>query len=386
MTPRFIYAPGLLPNEPLAVVSTMGLAEPVAEIVRWLGGGRYVRAAEITDGETPDFITRVVAVDAAAAAISHPDFVMPVPAGAAMSWWDFAAHAVCVGRKQWGIDARNHCRKYFADGVHPLFGNKIEEFIPLFSKHARNIGLVRDALADEESRRAYNAIIGLDFECLLEQCLNRMFHVVEYFEGLRFLPDSRVLSLGIHGGWDVPLLLCCPHESVDLVDPMGADYLTMYAAKFIEAWPRKPNGHRVAVDSYTGTAYLPVAVDGQAIGFANGEKMEHEERSLPCTNFDDFVSINGEFDIIKMDTEGAEERILWGGLASLRKMRPQLAISMYHKPNHYWDLPLWVMRNLPRYRLYIRCYSFTTVETTLYAIPEEVELADGLASPQPLLA
>lgn len=71
---------------------------------------------------------------------------------------------------------------------------------------------------------------------------------------------------------------------------------------------------------------------------------------------------------IKMDIEGAELIALHGAANIIKKYKPKLAISVYHRPNHLVDIPLYLKTLIPDYKLYIRHYSIYPQETILYAI------------------
>jgi len=71
--------------------------------------------------------------------------------------------------------------------------------------------------------------------------------------------------------------------------------------------------------------------------------------------------------LIKMDIEGAELAALEGAIQVLRRDRPGLAISVYHKPADLWELPLWIADLGLDYRLYLRSHAYCGFETVLYA-------------------
>jgi len=73
---------------------------------------------------------------------------------------------------------------------------------------------------------------------------------------------------------------------------------------------------------------------------------------------------------ISMDIEGAEPEALLGAEEMIRKYRPDLAICVYHAPNHLWDIPLYLHGLGLGYRFYLRNYTSFTIETVLYATIE----------------
>jgi len=81
--------------------------------------------------------------------------------------------------------------------------------------------------------------------------------------------------------------------------------------------------------------------------------------------------LNGdEATFIKMDIEGTELKALMGAEKTIKKYKPKLAISIYHKPSDIVEIPLYINSLVPNYKFYIRHYSMYIYETVLYAIPE----------------
>lgn len=74
---------------------------------------------------------------------------------------------------------------------------------------------------------------------------------------------------------------------------------------------------------------------------------------------------------MKLDVEGAEPAVIDGMTATLARHRPQLAISIYHWPEHMWELPLRLAAMLDDYDFHVRHYSYGRWECILYAVPRE---------------
>ena len=70
---------------------------------------------------------------------------------------------------------------------------------------------------------------------------------------------------------------------------------------------------------------------------------------------------------IKMDVEGAEPNALTGAYETIKYCKPKLAISVYHKPSHVWEIPFWIKSNFPDYKIYMRQHSNIN-ETLCYAV------------------
>lgn len=75
---------------------------------------------------------------------------------------------------------------------------------------------------------------------------------------------------------------------------------------------------------------------------------------------------------IKFDIEGSELSSLKGGLNFIKKYRPSLAISLYHKPRDFYEIPIFLSKNLLDYNFYFRQYADNCWETVLYAVPKNI--------------
>lgn len=87
---------------------------------------------------------------------------------------------------------------------------------------------------------------------------------------------------------------------------------------------------------------------------------------VQCVALDDVIA-DFEPTFIKMDIEGSEYNALMGAETLIEKNRPDLAISVYHKIEHMWEIPLFILKMNPCYKLYFRCYDAYGMETILYA-------------------
>lgn len=72
---------------------------------------------------------------------------------------------------------------------------------------------------------------------------------------------------------------------------------------------------------------------------------------------------------IKLDIEGLELNALRGAYNLISNAHPKLAVCVYHNYDDLIQIPLFLRRIYPNYKLYLRHYSLTAFETICYAIP-----------------
>jgi FkbM family methyltransferase len=124
--------------------------------------------------------------------------------------------------------------------------------------------------------------------------------------------------------------------------------------------------------------FFEAAVSNQngIMRFAGSENRVFAGGVLDSVNGNKDVAVNRIDDVIhekvtfiKMDIEGAELDALYGAEKTIIRDKPRLAICVYHSVNDIVDIPLYIHRLVPEYRLYMRHHSSANDSTILYAIP-----------------
>jgi len=107
------------------------------------------------------------------------------------------------------------------------------------------------------------------------------------------------------------------------------------------------------------------------LNFAGENKMnsmisDKGESIIPCVALDHVIP-GFKPTFICMDVEGAELEALKGAEMLIKEDKPDLAICVYHAPNHIWDIPLYIESLRLGYKFYLRNYTSFISETVLYA-------------------
>lgn len=132
------------------------------------------------------------------------------------------------------------------------------------------------------------------------------------------------------------------------------------------------NGANIAHNIYS----LPLALGKETSNSkfsssgSNSHLSNNGENSLLCVSLDD-IALKSNVSFINMDIEGAELYALQGSKNLLQRNRPCLAISIYHMPNHLWDIILFLESLNIGYRFSIKNYTGFPAETVLYAFHQD---------------
>jgi len=74
---------------------------------------------------------------------------------------------------------------------------------------------------------------------------------------------------------------------------------------------------------------------------------------------------------IKLDIEGDEIGALQGGVKTLRRCQPLVAVCLYHRPEDLWVIPRFLHEILPRHKMFLRAHAWDGFELVVYAVPQE---------------
>jgi hypothetical protein len=82
---------------------------------------------------------------------------------------------------------------------------------------------------------------------------------------------------------------------------------------------------------------------------------------------------------IKMDIEGSKLDALKGARSVIKKNLPVLAVCLYYKQEHLWQIPIYIKSLYEDYSLFLKRYSDECWDTILYAVPKRSkQINEGL--------
>lgn len=111
--------------------------------------------------------------------------------------------------------------------------------------------------------------------------------------------------------------------------------------------------------------------DGEAATLAGAdEESSNPVRYVTVVRLDDAIP-QEIFDFVKIDVEGNDRAAIEGMKKLLRRSRPVIAVSLYHRPRDIIELSLAVidlLEGIP-YSFHIRQHMYNSFDTVLYAVP-----------------
>lgn len=226
-------------------------------------------------------------------------------------------------------------------------------------KHSDELYKVYALLADEQSKKVFkeSTLFKLDgdiarlFACETEE--DEAFnHILKLESGYSFL------DLGAYNGDTVLDFIkrVKQYGNITAVEPDKKSF-----AKLI----KNTEGFDIevinaAVSSEVGS--IPFSFKSSRGSVAGGE-------SFISSVSIDYLCESKKFDYIKFDVEGKELDAITGGEQTIKKDKPKMLISAYHKSDDYFAIPLKVLELNPDYKIYMRHYPYVPAwDTNFYFI------------------
>lgn len=155
-------------------------------------------------------------------------------------------------------------------------------------------------------------------------------------------------------------------EEVYAFEPDMSNFarLSRYASEFSAA-----TGARVSLWPCAVTAESAVRAF-RADGAEAGHLATDGELPVTAVALDDVLPAAVVTDL-KMDIEGAELDALRGAEALIRRGQPRLAICVYHRAEHLWQIPLFVRGLGLPYDLFLRSHGHFGFDVVMYAVPRQ---------------
>jgi FkbM family methyltransferase len=145
-------------------------------------------------------------------------------------------------------------------------------------------------------------------------------------------------------------------------DERNCAKLRAYAQSLPEEQRSRVYVHCAAVGDQNGTLRF------NSTGNMSASLSDSGTVEVPVVRVDDKVNARGRQVYVKYDVEGGEWEAL-RGTEGLFAGRPILAVSIYHRPDDLWQLPLYLDSLGIGYQLYLRTQGEDGMDVICYAVP-----------------
>ncbi len=222
-----------------------------------------------------------------------------------------------------------------------------------------------DLLADEQSNQVFDAIVnrvlgdGGNIDIMLDVCEKNQYFPPDI---ITLSEHERLVDIGAFNGDTIRDFTARTQGRFDQIFAFEVNATNFKALQ--KDVQQMPGRERVKIfnsgiwDSERDITYS-IGESQSTVG-AVGEGRGHV---VPL----DGVLRNEKVTFIKMDIEGAEPQALRGAANIIRNQRPKLAICIYHDFAHLWEIPLYIKKLVPEYKIHLRHHTTLEYETVCYA-------------------
>ena len=185
----------------------------------------------------------------------------------------------------------------------------------------------------------------------------------QYFpEGIIELSDHETLvELGSNDGGTLSDMLNRINRHYNEIYCFEPDKQAFEALSKVVANER---GNIYAFEKATGAEHGYMSLLSNAEYGVSQLSAEESSYKVEVVRLDDVITSPVTY--IKMDIEGAELDSLKGMERIIRENRPKMAICVYHNNADILDIPEYVRKLVPEYKIYLRHHNWGAAETVLY--------------------
>ena len=229
-------------------------------------------------------------------------------------------------------------------------------------ENADKIQQVYDSLADDYSRKVYANIINFKISGKIEYLSAVTSSKAEIYKKIIKPNLNEVyVDLGAYNGDTVKEILEFTHGkyvSIYAVEPDRKNFKKL--SKFVDGMPHIHTYNSAAwcIDTelpFASKAGRQSAITAESDNMVEAVSVDSILAKKPAT-------------IIKMDVEGFEREAIWGSAYTIAHYAPKMMVSLYHRNEDIFELPLLIKKLNPAYKLYIRHQLYIPAwETNLYA-------------------
>lgn len=232
---------------------------------------------------------------------------------------------------------------YIADV--PVVGDNIfdEKF---YNLHKSEIEKVSERLCDDESRRVFQNIVSFKLSGKSEFLFAAETPENRYEDILTLKNNARILDLGAYTG-DTVLKLSALNPTYSEIIAVEPNKNSFKKLKALSENMKNVIAVNAVISDKNGVSFLPVGNRGR------GSREEIAGEEIPAVTVDTLLC-GGSADLIKTDVEGNELKALTGAENTIKRYKPKLIVSCYHRSEDIFTLPQKVFEMRNDYKMFMR--------------------------------
>jgi FkbM family methyltransferase len=288
----------------------------------------------------------------------YPDFVIVL---------SFASNKKDVIRLLASIDAEYEM--YVPDmpiaGVNEYFNREF------YNKNYEKIKKAYSILADDESKNIFAAVLNYRLSGKLSYLLDSCTKKEDMYELINKRTVKKVIDCGAYrGDTAAEAIEYFPHlEAVYAIEPDKRSYKKLL--QFAESAKKRIIPINAAVWNDVRMGELQQSGNRNS-SISSTASYEHKADETQLISVDSLSVFDADY--IKYDVEGAEYEALVGSAETVKKAKPALLVSLYHRSGDVFRLVEYLYSEYPEYRFYVRRLSSVPAwELNLIMIPNTIE-------------
>ncbi len=223
-----------------------------------------------------------------------------------------------------------------------------------YKEHYEEIKAALDAFCDEESKNVFISVIRYKLSGRMRDILEFTSTKEEMYSLLSHVKIKALVDAGAYSGDTLSEAIKFFPElrfgTCIEPDPKTFKRLTRFCEGLTGIDVRCV---RAAAWDKTGDGFFAGAGNrNSSVLDASTHSYQHRVEETPLVRIDDLTE--EKIDYIKYDVEGSEREALAGSDKTIRKDRPQLLVSLYHKSRDVFELVNILRERYPYYKMYLR--------------------------------
>lgn len=239
------------------------------------------------------------------------------------------------------------------------------------SDHEIDIMTLRPMLADDKSRSVFDALIKYRITGDISVLRGCETDKSEALGLLNIGTDETYIDLGAYNGDTVEEFLRLTNrrfKKIYAVEPDRRNYSKLRRRHYALGSAVFEHINAAAWSEDETLTFYRRAGRNSSLTDTASEKTAGTPVEIPGRSVDSILG--GEAaTIIKYDVEGSEKQALLGSAETIRRYKPRLIVSLYHRTEDMTELPLFVKELNPAYKMYLRHHPYIPAwDTNLYCI------------------